>query len=194
LQEFFPLISTIFTTVKGTEDHETKIPLLFLEDDRDVDKWIKIEREYLQYKLPSNEERLPDPSKGVRKPLALNDFKTLYRLRVEDINFLAERVQSEEICVKSTKAKRKLGGLALVGLAEARAYERYIHAMKNEMMLHYRVKFFQVRSLNMFYIWTLNGWTSRQKGKLTVWTCSFGLTEPWQEMVTSIGSMVGRKD
>jgi len=59
------VISTIFTSAKGIEGHETKIPLLFLEDDSNVEKWIKIEQEYLQYISAGNEDRLPDLVKGV---------------------------------------------------------------------------------------------------------------------------------
>jgi len=64
--------------------------LLFLEEDADVMKWIKIEEDYLQYKFPSNDDKLIDQTKGLRKPLTLFGFKTLYGLRVEDINFLAD--------------------------------------------------------------------------------------------------------
>jgi len=40
IQEFFPLISIIFTSMKGTKSAKSKIPLLFTENDADVNKWI----------------------------------------------------------------------------------------------------------------------------------------------------------
>lgn len=110
-----------------------------MEDDADVEKWVQIESDYLKFKLPGNEDKKGDQSRAARKPLTLHDFKTLYSLRKEDINFLADQIITQEICVKSSKAKRKaLFGPALVTLAEAGSRERYIRAMKNEMMCHYR--------------------------------------------------------
>jgi len=46
---------TIFIIVKGNEIVDAKIPLLFLEYDADVNRLIKIEDNYMQYKLCSRE-------------------------------------------------------------------------------------------------------------------------------------------
>jgi len=52
--------------MKGTESAESKIPLLFMENDVNVNKWIQIELDFLQYKLPGNKDKLPDPAKDRR--------------------------------------------------------------------------------------------------------------------------------
>ena len=43
-----------------------------MEDDDDVDKWVKIEQRYLKGELPDGGG---DDSKAKRKPFAKNDFK-----------------------------------------------------------------------------------------------------------------------
>ena len=51
-QAFYLVMSTIFTSVKGNDSPELRIPLIFLENDADADRWIQIEDMYLNYLLP----------------------------------------------------------------------------------------------------------------------------------------------
>jgi len=48
---------TIFTFVRGNEP-DMKILLLFLENDKDVTKWLKIKEKYMKYKLRGTEGSL----------------------------------------------------------------------------------------------------------------------------------------
>ena len=135
LQAFHPIVSTIFIGVKGTDAADQKIPLLFMEDDDDVDKWVKIEQCYLKGELPDGGG---DDSKAKRKPFAKNDFKPLYGLRTEDINYLADLVASGEVCMKNVRPNTIYFGRKVIFLIAARARERQIRVMKNELMLHYK--------------------------------------------------------
>ena len=51
-QAFYPVMLTILTSVKGNDSPELRIPLMFLENDANVDRWIQIEDKYLKYLLP----------------------------------------------------------------------------------------------------------------------------------------------
>lgn len=86
--------------MKGTAAADLKIPLLFMESDDDVERWIKIEERFLNFGLPDGGG---ESSKINRKPFAKNDFKPLYGSRTEDINFLADFVEKGEVCMKNVK-------------------------------------------------------------------------------------------
>ena len=135
MQEFFPIMSTIFTSVKGNES-DAKIPLLFLPNDENLQRWINIEESYMSFNLPGTEALALRKGNVKQKPLALNDFKPLYGLRVEDINYLAGLVESKKVCVKSSKAKG--ASAALPSLQDVANREKQIRVMKNKMMCYYR--------------------------------------------------------
>ena len=52
LQNFVPALASIFTSVNDSELKESKIPLLFTEDNSTMDRWVEIEKEYIKKKLP----------------------------------------------------------------------------------------------------------------------------------------------
>jgi hypothetical protein len=79
-------MSTIFTRFKNPDSPDLKIPLLFMEKDEDVQRWIQIDKDFLRHVLPDSNG---PKSKGKRKPLSYTDFKPLYGLRNEDLNYLA---------------------------------------------------------------------------------------------------------
>ena len=135
MQEFFPIMSTIFTSVKGNEA-DTKIPLLFLQNDDDLAWWIKIEESYMNGTLPRTEALTSKRADTQRKPLAVNDFKPLYGLCAEDVNFLVGLVESKKVCIKSSRAKG--ASATLPTLQDAASREKLLQVMKNEMMCHYR--------------------------------------------------------
>ena len=128
-------MSTIFTSSKGNESN-AKIPLLFLPNDEDLQRWINIEESYMSFNLPGTEALALRKGDAKRKPLALNDFKPLYGLRVEDINYLASLVESKKVCIKSSKGKG--ASVALPSLQDVANREEQIRVMKNEMMCYYR--------------------------------------------------------
>ena len=97
-------MSTIFMIVKENEA-DTKIPLLFLQNDDDLARWIKIEESYMSGTLPGTKALTSKRADIQRKPLAVNDFKPLYGLCAEDVNFLAALVESKKVCIKSSRAK-----------------------------------------------------------------------------------------
>jgi hypothetical protein len=98
VQEFYPVMSTIFTGFKNP-DPDLRIPLLFMENDDDVQRWIQIDRDFLMGKLPDGNG---PKSKSRRKPLSYSDYKPLYGLRNEDINYLVEQVENAMVCMKKT--------------------------------------------------------------------------------------------
>ena len=106
-----------------------------MEDDDDVDKWVKIEQRYLKRELPDGGG---DDSKAKRKPFAKNDFKPLYGLWTEDINYLADLVASGEVCMKNVRPNAIYFGRKVISLIAAGARERQIRVIKNELMLHYK--------------------------------------------------------
>ena len=128
-------MSTIFTSVKGNEA-DTKIPLLFLQNDDDLARWIKIEESYMSGTLPGTEALTSKRADIQRKPLAVNDFKPLYELCAEDVNFLAALVESKKVCIKSSRAKG--ASATLPTLQDAATREKLLRVMKNEMMCHYK--------------------------------------------------------
>jgi hypothetical protein len=135
LQDFLPALASIFTNVKPTDLMETKIPLLFVDDNQLVQRWMHFEELYLKGELMDVTGGYPDKKK--LKPLVQNDYKTLYGLRKEDISYLADLVENEEVCLKASKAKTGDKQQILPSLAEAGARERLIRAMKNELMRHF---------------------------------------------------------
>ena len=106
-----------------------------MEDDDDVDKWVKIEECFLTGELPDGGG---DDSKAKRKPFAKDDFKSLYGLRTKDINYLADLVASGEVCMKNVRPSAIYYGRKVISLIAAGARERQIRVMKNELMLHYK--------------------------------------------------------
>ena len=52
LQNFVPALASIFMSVKDSELKECKIPLLFIEDDFAVERWVEIRKDYIKGKLP----------------------------------------------------------------------------------------------------------------------------------------------
>jgi hypothetical protein len=110
-------MSTIFITVTGNAAN-AKIPLLFLEDNNDVDRWIQIEDKYMKFDLPGVEGFNPKKTEAKRKPLTINNFKILYGLQPEDVNFLAGLVETEKVCMKSTKSKKQSNCFSLTSLYE----------------------------------------------------------------------------
>ena len=135
MQEFFPIMSTIFTLVKGNEA-DAKIPLLFLQNDDDLARWIKIEESYMNDTLPGTKALTSKRADTQRKPLAMNEFKPLYGLCTEDVNFLVGLVESKKVCIKSSRAKG--ASATLPTLQDAATREKLLRVMKNEMMCHYR--------------------------------------------------------
>jgi len=45
-------MSTIFTGVKGNDSPDLKIPLFFIDNNDDVEWWIKNENKFFKFKLP----------------------------------------------------------------------------------------------------------------------------------------------
>ena len=135
-QAFYLVMSTIFTSVKGNDSPKLRIPLMFLENDADVDRWIQIDDMYLKYLLPNG---AAFDSKEKRKPFSQHDFNTLYGLRTEDINYLADLVDAKKIWMKSSKRMKAnpYVGTQLPTLPIARVTERLVHAMKSELICHY---------------------------------------------------------
>ena len=135
-QAFYPVMSTIFTSVKGNDSPKLRIPLMFLENDADIDRWIQIEDKYVKYLLPDG---AAFDSKEKRKPFSQHDFKTLYGLRTEDINYLADLVDAKKIWMKSSKRTKAnpYVGTQLPTLPVAGARERLVRAMKSKLMCHY---------------------------------------------------------
>ena len=134
MQEFFPIMSTIFTLVKENEA-DAKIPLLFLQNDDDLARLIKIEESYMNGTLPRTEALSSKRADTQPKPLAVNDFKPLYGLYAEDVNFLAGLVESKKVCIKSSRAKGASATLST--LQDVATREKLLRVMKNEMMCHY---------------------------------------------------------
>ena len=79
---------------------------MFTEDDSIVDRWIKIEKDYIKGKLPDAQGNVQKNYDLKCKPFVLNDLKSLYGLRLEDIHFLANMVERNEISMKSSKATK----------------------------------------------------------------------------------------
>ena len=92
--------------MKDSELKECKIPLLFTKDDSAVDRWVKIEKDYIKGKLPDVQGNVQKNYNLKRKPFVQNDLKPLYVLRPEDIHFLADLVERKEISVKGSKVTK----------------------------------------------------------------------------------------
>ena len=135
MQEFYPIMSTIFTSVKGNES-DSKIPLLFLPNDDDLFRWTKIEDLFMNFELPGPDSLTSRKADAKRKPLTLNDFKPLYGLRAEDINYLAGLVETQKVSIKSSRARG--ASATLPTLQDVATREKLMRVMKNEMMCKYR--------------------------------------------------------
>ena len=71
------------------------------------------------------------------KPLVENDYKTLYGLCKDDISYLADLVENNEVCLKALKAKMEDKQRILPSFAKVGAREWLIWAMKNKLMYHF---------------------------------------------------------
>ena len=80
VQNFIPALASIFTSVKDSELKECKIPLLFIEDDYAVDRWVEIKKDYIKGKLPDAQGNVQKNYDLKRKPFVQNDLKPLYGL------------------------------------------------------------------------------------------------------------------
>lgn len=127
-------MSTIFTGFKNP-DPDLRIPLLFMEKDEDVERWIQIDKNFLLGMLPDGGGPY---SKGKRKPLAYTDYKPLYGLRNEDLNYLADLVERGIVCMKTTKLNQDILGMPVIPIGVAAGREKKVRAMKNELMCHYK--------------------------------------------------------
>ena len=98
-------MATIFAGGKSNakDNPDPTVPLLFLENDADLDRWFKIEDKFLKHELPDGTG--PD-SKAKRKPFMALDLKPLYGLRPEDVNYLAGQVEAGIVCMKSSKVMK----------------------------------------------------------------------------------------
>jgi hypothetical protein len=139
-QAFHPSLVTIFAGVRAGDISELRIPLVFMPEDADVQKWVDIEIEYLAGRLPDASGLLDLEGKQERKPLSQFDFKTLYGLRPEDINHLACEVAGGRISVKSGSLGKKGQNVTskITTLQVAGARIRVIRAMKTELLSHYK--------------------------------------------------------
>ena len=79
LQNFVPALASIFTSVKDSELKECKIPLLFIEDDFAVERWVEI-KDYIKGKLPDAQGNVQKNYDLKHKPFVQNDLKPLYGL------------------------------------------------------------------------------------------------------------------
>ena len=136
--------------MKDSELKECKIPLLFIEDDFAVERWVEIEKDYIKGKLPNAQGNVQKNYDLKHKPFVQNDLKPLYGLRPEDIHFLADLVERKEISVKGSKATKgdKVAGLPSLQAVGNR--ERLMRFMKNELMNHF--KKFELPSRKSIYI------------------------------------------
>ena len=127
-QAFYLVMSTIFTSVKGNDSPEQRIPLMFLENDADIERWIQIEDKYLKYLLPDG---AAFDSKEKRKSFSQHDFKTLYGLCTEDVNYLFDLVDAKKTWMKSSKRTKAnpYVGTQLPTLLVAGARERLVRAL-----------------------------------------------------------------
>ena len=66
--------------MKDFELKECKIPLLLIEDDSAVDRWVEIEKEYIKDKFPDAQGNVQKNYDLKRKPFVQNDLKLLYGL------------------------------------------------------------------------------------------------------------------
>ena len=150
VQNFVPALASIFTSVKDSELKECKIPLLFIEDDYAVDRWVEIEKDYIKGKLPDAQGNVQKNYDLKRKPFMQNDLKPLYGLRPEDIHFLADLVERKEISMKGLKATKGDKVAWLPSPQAAGNRERLMRVMKNELMNHF--KKFELPSRKSTYV------------------------------------------
>jgi hypothetical protein len=101
-----------------------------------VRRWVDIEEKYIKGVLPNSHEFIDVSENAKRKPLVQNDLKPLYGLRSEDIDHLADLVESKKKCVKSSMVKKEDKLATMVTLMAAGQHERLIRVMKNELMKH----------------------------------------------------------
>ena len=123
--------------MKDSELKECKIPLLFTEDDSVVDRWIKIEKDYIKGKLSDAQVNVQKNYDLKRKPFVQNDLKPLYDLRPEDIHFLADLVERKEISMKGSKATKGDKVARPPSLQAAGNREQLMRVMKNKLMNHF---------------------------------------------------------
>ena len=136
--------------MKDSELKECKIPLLFIEDDYTVNRWVEIEKDYIKGKLPDAQENVQKNYNLKRKPFVQNDLKSLYSLRPKDIHFLADLVEKKEISVKGSKATKGDKVARLLSLQAAGNRERLMRVMKNKLMNHF--KKFELPSRKSTYV------------------------------------------
>jgi hypothetical protein len=136
LQEFQKqVVPSVFTHLGNTKPSDWKIPLLFEMDDDVVEKWIRIDRMFHDGLLPNSAGKTGDPQKLKRKHLVQNDFK----MRAEDLDYLADQVLEMKVCVKSSSGQSQGGNSSQAeSLSVAAEREKQIRAVKNELMLKYR--------------------------------------------------------
>ena len=114
MQDFVPILASIFTNVKNSELKDCKILLLFTEDNSAADRWLEIEKEYIKENLPDAQGNVQKNYDLKRKPFVHNDLKALYDLRSEDVHYLADLVEKKVIAVKSSKATKSDSGKNIV--------------------------------------------------------------------------------
>ena len=138
IQSFIPTLVSIFTSVKDSKLKECKIPLLFIEDNSAVDRWVEIEKEYIKGKLLDAQGNVQKNYDLKHKLFVQNDLKPLYCLRSKDVHFLANLVERKETSIKSSKAIKGDRVARLSSLQAAGNREWLIRVMKNELMNHFK--------------------------------------------------------
>jgi hypothetical protein len=130
------IVPSIFVNLKDTRPEDFKIPLLYLEDDAVVNKWLSVNDKFVDGVLPDAAGRV-GTGKSKRPHLKQNDFKWLYKMRAEDLDFLADEVLSKKVSVKSSTKKNNQPGVP-DSLNHAADLEKRIRHVKNAMMLKYK--------------------------------------------------------
>jgi len=179
-QAYYPVMSTIFTSVKGNNFPELRIPLVFLDNDSDVERWVKIEKRYLNYLLPDGS---PIELKAKCKTLLAFNFKPLYRFCTEDINYLADLVEAKKVCIKNSKAKYDSPGLQLTTLPAAGVRSSLGRACKMSLCASIDSIHFLARSLTMSRTQQQIGMNLRRRRKLPVSNSNFGWTKAWPQLL-----------
>jgi len=96
---------------------------------------IQIEKLFLEGDLPDGNGMFGSVVSNKKQTwLTQHDFKMLYGLRLEDLNYLANQVEAKAFCVKNTKVKF---GLGMISLLEPGHKERLIRVMKTELLSYY---------------------------------------------------------
>jgi len=126
-------MTTIFIAVKHNDAVDMRILLLFLENEEDLNSWIKIEEKYMEGKLLDNCRDYGDP-KTKQKSLFLYNFKPLYSQHTEDINYMVPLVETEVMLMKGTKEKGWKKIQQLPTLFDVGAWEKLVKIIKNKLM------------------------------------------------------------